>query len=193
MTVSMDAAPTQNRITLAGIGPLVAKSPRPGYWEFATVTEAQPRPRLLVVLSPFIWTVLLAYPIYALASYAFTAGGTPLDALVLGVLTFFAVGKPIQAFVERWRKGRSRTVVRIRISQPAKRVYVDGSKYVFPFGDIKQIIIRKKAEGWLQLLLATSESVLAMEESSTPTEAAALREHANTIAQIVGAAVEEQD
>jgi hypothetical protein len=191
--MSMDAAPTQNKITLAGIGPLVAKSPRPGYWEFSTVTEAQPRPRLLVVLSPFIWTVLLAYPIYALANYAFTSGGTPLDALVLGVLTFFAVGKPIQAFVERWRKGRSRTLVRIRISEPAKRVYVDGSKYVFPFDGIKKMVIRKKAEGWLQLLLATSDSVLVVEESSTPAEATALREHASSIAGIVDTVVEEQD
>jgi hypothetical protein len=189
----MDTSPAQNRITLVGIGPLVAKSPRPGYWEFATVTEAQPRPRLLVVLSPFIWTVLLAYPIYALASYAFTSGGTPLDALVLGILTFFAVGKPIQAFVERWRKGRSRTLVRIRISEPAKRVYVDGSKYVFAFDDIKSVVIRKKAEGWQQLVLATSDTVLAVEESSTAAEDAALREHANSIAQIVGATVEEQD
>jgi hypothetical protein len=189
----MDTTPTQNRITLTGIGPLVAKSPRPGYWEFASVTEAQPRPRLLVILSPFIWTVVLAYPIYALASYAFTSGGTPLDALVLGVLTFFAVGKPIQAFVERWRKGRSRTLVRIRISDPARRIYVDGSKYVFAFEDIKKIIIRKKAEDWLQLALATSDALLTVEESSTATEVAALREHAGTIARIVGAAVEEQD
>lgn len=191
--MSMDAAPTQNKITLAGIGPLVAKAPRPGYWEFSTVTEAQPRPRLLIVLSPFIWTVVLAYPIYALATYAFTSGGTPLDALVLGVLTFFAVGKPIQAFVERWRKGRSRTLVRTRISQPAKRVYVDGSKHVFAFEDIRKIIIRKKAEGWLQLVLATSDTMLAVEESSTTAEATALHEHANSIAQIVGIAIEEQD
>jgi len=189
----MDTLPAQNKITLVGIGPLVAKSPRPGYWEFSTVIEAAPRPRLLVILSPFIWTALLAYPIYALASYAFTSGGTPLDALVLGVLTFFAVGKPIQAFVERWRKGRSRALVRLRISEPAKRIYIDGSKYVFAFDDISRIIIRKKAEGWLQLALTTKDTLLALEESSTAAEVVALREHAGTIAHIIGAVVREQD
>jgi hypothetical protein len=189
----MESQSDINKVTLTGVGPLLAKSIRPGYWEYSTVTEAAPRPRLWVMLSPFIWTVVLAYPIYALATYAFTEGGTPLDALVLGVLTFFAVGKPIQAFVERWRKGKSRALVRLRISEPAKRIYVDGSKYVFAFGDIKQIVIRKKAENWLQFVLLTGDMQLTAEESSNATEASALQQHAEAIARLTGASVEEQE
>jgi hypothetical protein len=189
----MDSKSELNRATLAGVGPLVAKSTRPGYWEYSTVTESAPRPRLWIMLSPFIWTVLLAYPIYALATYAFTSGGTPLDALVLGVLTFFAVGKPIQAFVERWRKGKSRALVRLRISEPAKRIYVDGSKYVFAFADIRKVIIRKKAENWLQLALLTGDTQLTLEEASSAAEAPALQEHAESIARLTGAVVEEQE
>lgn len=178
---------------LTAIAPLCMNTTRQGYLEFGLITPGRSKPTFAAIIAPFIWTLLLGPVVVLMAIRVFDSGGSAMDAVVLGILTFFAVGKPIQALIERFRASKSRSQVRMRLSQPACRIYIDGTNHVFDFHDIENVIIRRKPNGRLRLILQSQSSFLAVEEAWGEDEETALRQHADAILKMIGSQLLEDE